>query len=106
MLGVEHNFALSDDRTRPYVGVGYLLPLLIESDLSVDTKGGVSLALEKKFQWTKYFYTDLEADFYFLRSEGLESDVEANLFFASRWDLAGGLVFHKDGVDAAVRYRF
>jgi hypothetical protein len=80
--------------------------MLIESDLAVDHKGGISLDLEKKFQWTKYFYTDLEAGFYFLRDESIDVDLEANLFFASRWDWAGGLVFHEDGVEAAVRYRF
>jgi CopA family copper-resistance protein len=106
MLGAEHDFAEEEDPTRPYFGVGYLLPLLIESDLAVDTNGGVSLALEKKFQWTKYFYTDLEAEVYFHHDEPFDPEIEANLFYASRWDWAGGLVFHEDGVEAAVRYRF
>ena len=106
LLGTQQNFAVTEDRSRVYAGFGYLLPMLIESDLAVDNKGGVELALEKKFQWTKYVYSDLEAEFYYLRDEPIETDLEANLFFASRWDWAGGLVFHEDSVEAAARFRF
>ena len=106
LLGAEHKFSGSEDRTRPYFGFGYLLPLLIESDFSVDIKGGLSLALEKKFQWTKYFYTEVDAEFYYLVGKAVESDLEANLLYASRWDWAAGAVFNEDGVEAKVRYRF
>ena len=38
------------------LGVGYLLPMLIETQLFVNHEGKWRLDLEKHFQWTTYFF--------------------------------------------------
>ena len=90
-----------DDETRGIFGFGYTLPLLVEVALLVDHKGDLRFDIEKKFQWTKYIFSELEVTF---REE--ETDFEASLMYANNWTWAAGLLFSDDKVGAGLEYKF
>lgn len=74
-------------------GLGYILPMLIESSVSVNHKGQFRLGLEKRFQWTKNVFSD--AEFTWRPNWGGERDneFEITLMYGPSWNWAAGLMF-------------
>jgi FtsP/CotA-like multicopper oxidase with cupredoxin domain len=91
-----------EDPTRGVAGIGYVLPLLIETQLLVDHKGKFHLELEKRFQWTSTVFSDLDASF----RQGAKTEFELSLMYAETWAWAGGLMVTEDSVGGGVQYRF
>lgn len=83
-------------------GFGYLLPMLIETHTIIDQKGRLRLNLEKRFQWTKYIYTD--AEFTFRQKQ--PSEFEISLMYQKLWSWAAGLKFTEDSAGVGVQYQF
>ena len=88
------------------VGVGYILPLLIESNVFVNHEGKFRVDLEKRFQWTKYFFSD--ADFTWRPNWGGErdSEFEISLMYGPNWNWAAGLMLTEKsfGIGAQVQF--
>lgn len=93
---------LVDGESAAVVGVGYLLPMLVESHLMIDQKARLRLDLEKRFQWTKTIYTDAEFTF---RQEQ-PSEFEISLMYQNQWAWSAGLMFTEDSVGVGAQYRF
>lgn len=87
---------------RGILGVGYVLPMLIESQVFIDSKGEFRFDLEKKFQWTKWIYTDAEM----VWRQNAELEFEINLMYAPNWHWAGGLMFTEDSMGVGLQVRF
>jgi FtsP/CotA-like multicopper oxidase with cupredoxin domain len=90
------------DKTRAVAGVGYLLPMLIESNLLVDHTGQLRLDLEKRFQWTSTIFSD--ADVSFRQSERTEWEV--SLMYANSWSWAAGLKVTEENTGVGVQFQF
>ena len=83
-------------------GFGYLLPMLLETHTIIDQKGRIRLNLEKRFQWTKYIYTD--AEFTFRQKQ--PSEFEVSLMYQKQWAWSAGLMFTEDSVGVGAQYQF
>jgi FtsP/CotA-like multicopper oxidase with cupredoxin domain len=99
---------LAEDQVRGAVGASYLLPFLIESQLLVDHRGKLRLDLEKRFQWTRLFFTD--ADFSWRPGPGHEGsaplELELSLMYSPAWSWAAGLMLTEKSLGAGLQLRF
>lgn len=102
VAGGTHAEILPEDRTRAVIGVGGVLPMLIEANLLFDHKGEARLDLEKRFQWTEKILSDFEVSF----RERLDPEYEVTLMYANSWEWAMGLTFTENRAGAGLRYRF
>ena len=84
------------------VGFGYLLPFLLESHTIIDHEGRLRLNLEKRFQWTKYIYTD--AEFTFRQKQ--PSEFEVSLMYQRQWNWSAGLMFTEHSAGIGAQYNF
>ncbi|MGE0172597.1 MAG: multicopper oxidase domain-containing protein [Oligoflexales bacterium] len=100
--GVSYFGGFDRDRTRGVIGMGYILPMLIDAEAFVDARGKVRLDLEKRFQWTKYIFSDLDASF----RQGASPEFEASLMYASDWSWAAGLMFTEADMGIGAQYKF
>jgi hypothetical protein len=92
------------EETRAMIGAHYLLPLLVESQILVDEDGELRVDLEKKFQWTKYIYSDVE--WIWRQDPALESEYAISLMYARAWHWSAGLKFTGYSLGAGFVYRF
>lgn len=83
-------------------GFGYKLPFLVHSQSLIDQKGRLRLDLEKRFQWTKYIFTDV--DFTFRQKQ--ESEFEITLMYQKSWNWSAGLMFTEHSAGVGLHYNF
>lgn len=83
-------------------GVGYILPMLLETHTIIDQKGRIRLDLEKRFQWTKYLYTD--AEFTFRQKQS--SEFEISLMYQKDWSWSAGLMLTENSIGVGAQYNF
>ncbi len=100
--GGAHFEEFADHKTRALVGVGYMLPMLIEADLFIDSRGKARLDMEKRFQWTKFVFTDASVVF----REAAETEFEISLMYANSWAWSAGLMFTEDSMGVGAQVRF
>ncbi|MBX2988839.1 MAG: multicopper oxidase domain-containing protein [Bdellovibrionaceae bacterium] len=88
------------------VGVGYILPMLIETAVSVNHDGKFRFDIEKRFQWTKHVFTD--AEFSFRPDWGGERDdeFEVSLMYSPTWNWAAGLMLTEKSLGAGLQVQF
>lgn len=91
-----------EGESAPVAGFGYLLPMLLETHTIIDPKGRLRLNLEKRFQWTKFIYTD--AEFTFRQKQ--PSEFEVSLMYQKRWAWSAGLMFTENSAGAGLQYQF
>lgn len=91
-----------EDRFRGVVGVSSTLPLLFETNLLVDHKGDLRLDVEKRFQWTRYIFSDAEVTF----RQRVSTEFEVTLMYANSWSWDAGLMFTENSVGVGAEYRF
>jgi CopA family copper-resistance protein len=93
---------LVDGESAAVAGFGYLLPMLVESHLIIDQKTRLRLNIEKRFQWTKYIYTD--AEFTFRQKQ--PSEFEVSLMYQRQWSWSAGFMFTEDSAGVGAQYNF
>jgi FtsP/CotA-like multicopper oxidase with cupredoxin domain len=91
-----------DDKVRGVIGVGYTLPLLIETNVLVDHTGKFHLDLEKRFQWTSSVFSEFEAAF---RQENTP-EFGVSLMYGPSWSWAAGIMVNDGELGAGVHYKF
>lgn len=91
-----------DKTTRGVAGIGYLLPMLIESNLLVDHKGKLRLDLEKEFQWTTYWQSGAHVS---LRTD-YKPEWSLSLMYAPTWSWAAGFNFTEENIGVGARVQF
>lgn len=84
------------------VGVGQILPFLIETHTIIDHKGRLRLNIEKRFQWTKNIYTD--AEFTFRQKQS--SEFEISLMYQKQWAWSAGLMFTEKSIGLGAQFNF
>lgn len=87
---------------RALAGVSYILPMLIKATLLIDHKAEIRLDIEKRFQWTKYVFTDVDVT---LRQR-LDSEFEVSLMYGPNWAWAGGLMLTEKSFGAGLQFQF
>ncbi len=104
MLGV----VAFDRQISPAVGVGYLLPMLIETHLLVDLRGKLRLDLEKRFQWAKMIFSDVHFVWRPGQAQELGRDVEfeISLMFSPAWAWSAGFMLTDRNIGAGVQVQF
>jgi CopA family copper-resistance protein len=90
------------DNQRAMVGVGYILPMLIETNLLVDHKGDLRLDVERKFQWTKHIFTEGEISI----RQHEKPEWEVNLMYGPNWHWAAGVMLTDDKLGVGAQWKF
>jgi len=94
---VEHDY-------RGMVGIGYLLPMLVETNLLVDQHGQLRVDLEKRFQWTSTVFSEVE--YIWRQDPDLESDYVVSLMYGQSWHWSAGFKYTGDSVGVGFQYQF
>jgi CopA family copper-resistance protein len=84
------------------VGFGYILPLLFETHTIIDHQGRIRFNIEKRFQWTKYIFSDTEFTF----RQRQPSEFEISLMYQKNWAFSVGLMFTEKSAGAGLQYQF
>jgi len=97
---------LYDEEGYGTLGVGYILPLLIETQVSVNHEGRFRLDVEKRFQWTKNVFSDV--DFTWRPDWGGERDTEfeISLMYGPSWNWSAGLMFTEKSAGVGAQFQF
>lgn len=95
-------------RASAAVGFGYLLPMLVETHLLIDSRGEFRLDLEKRFQWMKTIFTDVDFTWRPNQAGEIEHDVEyeISLMYGPTWSWAAGLMLTEQNIGAGVQVQF
>jgi hypothetical protein len=95
-----------DEKGYGMAGVGYILPMLIETQLLVNHDGKFRLDVEKHFQWTKNIFTEAEFTWRPKWEGEHESEYEITLMYGPSWHWAAGLMVTNEslGVGALVKF--
>ncbi len=88
------------------LGVGYVLPMLIEAQVSVNHEGRFRFDIEKRFQWTSTVFTDAEMSWRPGWEAERETEFELSLMYGPSWRWAAGLMATENslGVDALIQF--
>lgn len=90
------------------VGVGVILPMLVESHALVDHRGKFRLDFEKRFQWTKTIFSDL--DMTWRPNQGIEIghdfEFEVSLMYSPAWYWSAGLMLTDRNLGAGLQIQF
>jgi len=97
-----------DKRSSVVVGVGAILPFLIESSLYLNQAGKFRLDLAKRFQWTKTVFTEVDFVWRPGQADGLGTDIEyeISLMFSPTWTWAGGFMFTNRSIGMGLQAQF
>lgn len=90
------------EHQRATIGVGYMLPLMFETDLRIDSKGDLRLDIERRFQWTKNIFTEGELTF----RQHEDPEWEVSLMYGPNWHWAAGLMLTDDKLGAGLEWKF
>lgn len=97
---------LYDEKAYGAVGVEYILPLLFKSSVAVNHEGRFRFDLEKRFQWTKYLFSDADFSWRPGWSGERDTEFEVTLMYASQWAWSAGLMFTEKASGVGVQYQF
>ncbi len=93
-----------DQDYRGEIGIGYLLPLLIQTNLLIDHKGKLRLDLEKKIQWTSSLFTDAEIKW--RQDEAFDNEFSLSLMYGLSWSSSIGLRYTGESLGFGFQYLF
>ncbi len=101
-FSVAGGFTGFGEHQRGILGVGYTFPMLVEVQGFVDHKGDFRFDLERRFQWWKRIYSDLEFRF----RTGEKPELMGTLMYGFSWHWAAGLVLTEEKLGAGFVARF
>lgn len=88
------------------VGAGIIWPFLFETSALVDSDGQFRLDVEKKFQWTKTLFTNVDLTWRPGNKRTDETEIEVSLMYSPIWSLSIGLMQTSKSLGAGVEYQF
>lgn len=95
------------ERNHGVIGVGYFLPMMIETNFLINHEGQFRLDVERKFQWTKSVFSDLDFTWRPGNQNGEhQTEVELSLMYSPQWSWAAGLMLTNDSLGAGFEYQF
>jgi len=102
IIGGTYSTEYTIDHTRAVLGLGYMLPFMIETNLLLDHNGQYRFDIERRFQWTKTIYSDVD----FVFRQNLRTEFEVTLMYANQWHWSAGLMFTEKSVGIGAQYNF
>lgn len=98
--------SLYDEEGFGALGIGYTLPMLIETAVSVNHEGRFRLDVEKRFQWTKNIFSD--AEFTWRPNWGGERDTEfeISLMYGPSWYWSAGFMLTEKSAGIGAQIQF
>lgn len=90
------------EHQRATIGVSYLLPMLIESQVLVDHKGNLRLDFDKHFQWTKTIFSEAEITI----RQHERPEWEVSLMYGPKWHWAVGAMLTENKLGGGIQVRF
>lgn len=87
---------------RGLLGLGYTLPMLVYTNLLIDSRAKIRVDLLKEFQWTDTLSSEIEVKI--RQDEGAEFG--GNLMYANSWAWAFGLMLTDHSLGVGGRFRF
>ncbi len=97
---------LYDEEGFGTIGVGYILPLLIETQVSVNHEGRVRLDVEKRFQWTKNVFSDVDFTWRPDWDGERDTEFEVSLMYGPSWTWSAGLMFTEKSAGVGAQFQF
>ena len=97
---------LHDEEGFGTVGIGYLLPMLVEAEISVNHEGYFNLGIEKHFQWTKNIFTDFEFNWKPNWDGESKTEYKANLMYSPSWSWAAGFTITDKNIGVGAQIQF
>ncbi|MFN8846602.1 MAG: multicopper oxidase domain-containing protein [Bdellovibrionales bacterium] len=88
------------------IGVGYVLPMLIETQVFANHEGKFRLDVEKRFQWTKSIFTDAEFSWRPKWEGENESEFEVSIMYGPSWYWSAGLMLTNKSVGVGAQVQF
>lgn len=88
------------------IGVGAVLPMLVDANLFVNHEGRLRLDLEKKFQWTSSVFTDVDLSWRPGWKGDRETEYEITLMYGPSWHWAAGLMVTAKNVGLGFQAKF
>lgn len=105
--------SLYDSKGIASVGVGYILPFLIETSASLNHQPNFKnsslkfrLDVERRFQWTPSLFTNAEFTWRPKWSGERDSEFEVSLMYGPAWSWAAGLMFTEKGAGIGAQIQF
>ncbi len=97
-----------NESPRAVIGLSYMLPFLIETQALVDHKGQFRFDIEKRFQWTKTIFSDVDLTWRPGQSGTIESplEFEVSLMYSPVWSWAAGLMMTDHALGAGIHAQF
>lgn len=88
------------------IGFGYLLPMLIKSNVFIDHEGEFRMDLEKRFQWTSTVFSDVDYTYRPNQKGEHESEIEISLMYSPAWAWSVGLMLTNDSLGGGIEVQF
>ncbi len=88
------------------IGVGYILPMLIETAVSVNHEGKFRLDVEKRLQWTKNVFSDVEFSWRPDWGGKRDTEYEVSLMYGPAWNWAAGLMLTEKSAGVGAQIQF
>jgi CopA family copper-resistance protein len=97
-----------NESARATIGVSYMLPMLIETQALIDHKGRFRFDVEKRFQWTRTLFTDVDLTWRPGQRGTIESplELELSLMYSPAWSWAAGLMLTDHAFGAGIQVQF
>ncbi len=94
------------EQEKAVIGFGYMLPFIIRTNVLVNNSGKLRVDVEKRFQWTKNIFTDVEFSYRPDQLGAHESETEISLMYAPSWSWAAGLMLTNDSLGGGLEIQF
>lgn len=88
------------------LGVGYILPMLIETQVFVNHEGKFRLDLQKRFQWTTNIFTEAEFSWRPKWEAENDEDYAVSLMYGPSWTWSAGLMLTNKSVGVGAQIQF
>jgi len=97
---------LYDEKGYGTIGVGYILPLLFETQFSVNHEGRFRFDIEKRFQWTKNVFSDVDFTWRPEWHGERDTEFEVSLMYGPSWNWSAGLMFTEKSAGVGAQIQF
>ncbi len=94
------------EENKAVVGVGYLLPFLVRTNLIINNSGKMRIDVDKRFQWTKTVFSNFEYSLRPNQKGAHESELEVSLMYSPTWSWAAGLMLTNDSLGGGIEMQF
>ena len=94
------------EETKAVIGIGYILPFLVRTNVIINNSGKARLDIDKRFQWTKTIFSDLEYSLRPSQNGAHESEIEVSLMYSPKWSWSAGLMLTNDSLGGGIEMQF